>query len=572
MINYYNLLFPFLLIYSIVAHTQNAVPEKPRAMAEWEEVVSVVINWGDFVWQDNIDQGMETPVIIQQNNDERRSTSELISEISNVVKVYVIDSRNGAAEEEMLAIGTDLSNVEIIDPPNPLSIWTRDYGPFTVYEQGNQQITLVNTKYFAGTQEISDSLVKKISVPYYDISEEPEQLVYDGGNFLTDGYGRLFMDSTTIPFQTSLENYKPLLEKAFGITEVIPFDRIDYHIDYYMKLINEETFLVSVIQDGLYIPPNYNMKVSEAVQYIKDNLKTPFGRDYEFVYIETPPEYDNTEENFTSLSNNMTYVNSLIVNDHVFVPVYGFEPYDSIALAMYDSIMPGYTIVPVNYLSWSARAGSIHCVTREIGTTDPIYISHKWLKDTINASAIPPAEAEVFTPSGVKQVNLHYSTDTTEGYQIIEMVNNGNGKYSSPFPEIAAKKVFYYLSAESNSGKTWKKPAPGSRGPYSFYVKQTVSVIEPHALNGIKLFQNHPNPFTEATHIRFELADGMHGNVRLTLHDVTGKKIKVLYDKDALPGMHKITINPDGLSAGIYFYKLKYKSLVKTKKMVIAPF
>ena len=35
----------------VVVKAQNDVPENPRAMAEWEEVQAVVVNWGDFIWQ-----------------------------------------------------------------------------------------------------------------------------------------------------------------------------------------------------------------------------------------------------------------------------------------------------------------------------------------------------------------------------------------------------------------------------------------------------------------------------------------------------------------------------------------
>jgi len=59
-----------------------------------------------------------------------------------------------------------------------------------------------------------------------------------------------------------------------------------------------------------------------------------------------------------------TYTNSLIVNDRVIVPVYGI-PDDEGALAVYASLFPGKTIVPLDATGIITSAGAWHCVTME---------------------------------------------------------------------------------------------------------------------------------------------------------------------------------------------------------------
>ena len=558
----------FFSLLTVLVPAQNDVPDNPRAMAEWEEVQAVVINWGDFVWQSWIDDGTDNKLLIKQHNDERRAAAELISAVSKVVKVYVVDSRDGRAEEEMTGLGVDLSSVEILSPDAPVSMWTRDYGPFSVYQNTANSLTLVKTRYYSGKVDISPQLLEKVDARFYDISEDPEKLVFDGGNFLTDGYGRLFLDKTTVPTGTTVDDYKPLLEKAFGLTDVVAFDKIDFHIDYYLKLINEETFLVSKISGGFISnAQQYNSKVEEAVEWIKNNLKTPFGRDYSFVYIETPPDYDNTQENFTSLSNDMTYINSLIVNDHVFVPQYGFEPYDSLALAVYDSVMPGYTLVPVNYRPWSARSGSIHCVTREIGVNDPLYISHAWLKDTVR-QPVPEVKALVSSADVIQKVTLHWTLDTTAGFQSLEMQPEDDGIYSAAFPVTGKNEVFYYLSAQTGIGKTVTRPFPGMKGPYRFYATGlgtgTDLTIKPEGL----LEQNFPNPFGEQTTIEFRVPEGNNSPVRLSVHDISGRLVRILFDEKNATGLHRITMDGAGLLPGIFYYRLSYGEATQTRKMV----
>ncbi len=554
-----------------VAQAQNDIPENPRAMAEWEEVQAVVINWGDFIWQSFIDEGTDNELLIKQHRDEQLAASELISEVSKVAEVYVIDSREGRAEQEMTELGTDLSNVEILNPESPESMWTRDYGPFSVYENTSDSLTLVKAHYYSGTADITPQILEHLKARYYNLTEEPEKLVFDGGNFLTDGHGQLFMDSTIIPYQKTLDDYRPLLEKAFGLSDIVAFNGIDYHIDYYMKLVNEETFLVSKVSGGRYTDAAlYNRKVKQAISYIKDNLKTSFARDYSFTYIETPPDYDNTAENFTALSKDMTYINSLIVNDHVFVPQYGFEPYDSLALVTYDSIMPGYTIVPINYLAWSARAGSIHCVSREIGVNKPIYISHRWLRDTINQQ-MPELSAYISSQREIKSVNIHWTNDTTAGYETTEMVSQGvgkNGNYIGFIPESSGNEIFYYISVETTDGKIINKPFPGIKGPYHFY-KDINTSVKKIPQNGLFLEQNFPNPFRENTTIRYSIPAGKPQQVSLTVLDLSGRIVKILRKGETAPGNYTVILNGSDFTSGIYYYRLVTETGSKIRKMVV---
>ncbi len=84
------------------------------------------------------------------------------------------------------------------------------------------------------------------------------------------------------------------------------------------------------------------------------------------------------------------------------------------------------------------------------------------------------------------------------------------------------------------------------------------------------LFQNQPNPFNPITQISYYLPKACQ--VKLTVYNVLGQAVKVLYDGYQDAGMQNVTwdgksANGNELSSGIYFYRLKAGDFNQTKKM-----
>ncbi len=69
-----------------------------------------------------------------------------------------------------------------------------------------------------------------------------------------------------------------------------------------------------------------------------------------------------------------------------------------------------------------------------------------------------------------------------------------------------------------------------------------------------RLFQNYPNPFNPGTVIGFRLKE--EGRVQLTVYTLTGEKIKELRDESLSAGYYESYFTGEGLSSGIYLYKL----------------
>jgi hypothetical protein len=82
-----------------------------------------------------------------------------------------------------------------------------------------------------------------------------------------------------------------------------------------------------------------------------------------------------------------------------------------------------------------------------------------------------------------------------------------------------------------------------------------------------ELFQNTPNPVSETTTIRFELAQA--GPATLTLRDAAGRVVLVR-NLDAVAGANQLELLRSDLGAsGVLTYTLTAGEFIATKKMVV---
>jgi photosystem II stability/assembly factor-like uncharacterized protein len=78
-----------------------------------------------------------------------------------------------------------------------------------------------------------------------------------------------------------------------------------------------------------------------------------------------------------------------------------------------------------------------------------------------------------------------------------------------------------------------------------------------------ELFQNYPNPFNNQTVIEYDISENAHYSI--TIYDVLGRTVDVIFDKYITAGRYKINYDASNLPSGIYFYRIYglNKSIVK---------
>ena len=115
-----------------------------------------------------------------------------------------------------------------------------------------------------------------------------------------------------------------------------------------------------------------------------------------------------------------TYTNSFIANKTVIVPTYELQ-YDTTALRIYREAMPGYNVVGINCNSIIGSLGAIHCIMKEVGVFNPVWISHAKMDSVVYDEDSIAISAIIKTKSGVAQASVYWTTDTTLGFNSSSM-------------------------------------------------------------------------------------------------------------------------------------------------------
>lgn len=97
--------------------------------------------------------------------------------------------------------------------------------------------------------------------------------------------------------------------------------------------------------------------------------------------------------------------------------------------------------------------------------------------------------------------------------------------------------------------------------------QNTTNIIAGLEFNGTLELANYPNPFIEFTNVIFVLPEA--GPVRISLFDITGRKLAEIANEHRLAGKNEIRLQRDGLKRGIYIISLEFKGRQITKKLAI---
>jgi len=527
-------------------------PELPvRTAAQWEEVEYLLLRW--------------TP---EFQNIQRQIVEAAIDEC----KVLIATQNQASVENYLTSNGIDLTNIEFLDAPTN-SIWIRDYAGNTVYTNDVGERALVDWIY--NRPRPLDNLLPSYHADYLDMSlyvtdTAPADLVNTGGNFMSDGMGNAFASELILdendagnPYGVSVkteEQIDQIVHDYMGIDsyrkmEVLPYDGI-HHIDMHMKLLDEETILVSRYPDGVADGP----QIEENINYITSTFQTPFGNDYEIKWIPAPPSSSGQYPD--SGGAYRTYTNALILNKTVLVPTYRPEV-DAEALQIWADAMPGYRIVGIdvdnaneNLISMS---GAIHCITHTIGVADPLWIVHEKIREVSTTSNIP-VEAQIKHISGIEEARVFWKEEDETTFHESAMSNiSGDNWIANLTIPADAEKINYYIWAQANSGKSITRPMPAPEGYWTFNVLQmSTGEWANHNIKG-----PYPNPAKDKVY--FELKD-ISGKVNISVYNLAGQK---MYQNSIENANGKITLNLNSSWNGIYLITFEGEFGKVTRKLIV---
>jgi len=381
---------------------------------------------------------------------------ELIAAMSQVTMVTTVVESTGiqnAITNQYENNGINMDNVNFLVTEID-SYWSRDYGPWYV-AYGEDQIGIVDFIYNRPNRPNDNAIPPKMA-DFLGIEWFGMDLITAGGNYMTDGEGISASSDLTWEENPTLTpaDIDEMVESYLGVETYHVLDDpnntyID-HIDCWGKFLGVNKVLIREVPES---HPQYDEIEATAAYF--ENQVSSWGYNYDVYRVWTP--------------NNEPYSNSLILNDHVFVPIINGQ-WDDEALAAYEEAMPGYTIQGFTG-TWEST-DALHCRTKGIADRNTLYISHLPLLGDQEIQTEYEIQAEVTAYSGeeISNVMVYYWLDG-EYQSEITMNYEGDKLYSATLPSgPEGTNIAYYISAADEAGNTGNHPYIGEPDPHTFFV------------------------------------------------------------------------------------------------------
>jgi hypothetical protein len=247
----------FLPKYRFPVSTEKSIAAPPqgpkRAMAEWEEIQTLVIRW-----------------VGTSYNFELR---EIVRYAREECEVLIVCNDSNTIKNNLTSNGIPLSNVKFLVTSSN-SIWMRDYGANPVYLNDVDSLVLVDWIYNRprpADDAVPAAIANYKGLALFETTTAPDDLVHTGGNYMSDGFGNGFSSELVVEengpgnaFGVSTKTplvIDNIMEDYMGITNYIkmptlPYDGI-HHID-----IPQE------FQMDLRLKPIFNMCSTITIPYL----------------------------------------------------------------------------------------------------------------------------------------------------------------------------------------------------------------------------------------------------------------------------------------------------------------
>ena len=185
---------------------------------------------------------------------------------------------------------------------------------------------------------------------------------------------------------------------------------------------------------------------------------------------------------------------------------------------------------------------------------------------------ILPVELSSFTSEVINEdVHLEWITKTevnnygfnverksiNSDWEILKFIE-GHGNSNSP-------KTYNYVDKNPIGGINFRYRLKqiDTDGKFQYSNEIEVNVVP----RNYSLFQNFPNPFNPVTTIRYGLPRSEE--VLLTVYNIDGESVKILVNEEQSAGKYEVMFDASYHASGVYFYQLKTRNFVETKKMLL---
>ena len=120
--------------------------------------------------------------------------------------------------------------------------------------------------------------------------------------------------------------------------------------------------------------------------------------------------------------------------------------------------------------------------------------------------------------------------------------------------------VTFRAEKVSNTSENYTVTFGGAFNPIG--IQQTSTIVKDFSLG-----QNYPNPFNPSTKIYFSIPKSDF--VSLKIYDMLGREVSVLVNENLTAGEYEASFDANGLSSGMYYYKIQSGEYTSVKKMAL---
>ncbi len=335
-------------------------PNEIRWPAEWEPQDGVLLAWPDerMDWR---------PLLAEA----RRAVASIAAHTSRTERVLVLAREPAAAREALLCAGAQPKQLTVM-AADLNDTWTRDFGPLTVYEEGQPCLLdfIFNGwggKYPATLDDVAIDQLAATGVLHAPVRKIP--FVLEGGSLDTDGQGTALTTHACLLHPNRNPQYGPAeigeaLRKHLGVERILWLrhgylagDDTDSHVDMLARFAPDDTLLYVRCDD----PNDEHYAELQAMEKELREFRTADGRPYRLLPLPWPKaRYDEQGARLP-----LSYANFLVINEGVLVPVYR-DPADAVALKTVAAAFSGRSVIPIDASSLIRQHGAVHCMTMQL--------------------------------------------------------------------------------------------------------------------------------------------------------------------------------------------------------------
>ncbi|HPR83412.1 MAG TPA: agmatine deiminase family protein [Pontiellaceae bacterium] len=328
-----------------------------RLPAEWEPQDAVLICWPH-------EKTDWAPYL----NEAEAVFMDIAQAVARFEKLIVVVPDETCIHTKLAARGVNMANVALYEIESN-DTWARDFGPITVYENG--QPVLLDFTFTGWGGKFEAGLDNQITAKLHAAGAfgttplRSVDLILEGGSIESDGAGTLLTTAECLlnPNRNAhldKRQVEVLLSKELGFKNFhwlengwLAGDDTDAHIDTLARLCPDNTVLYVRCDD----PADEHFP---ALRNMEDELqKLPA---YRLLPLPWPTaKFDDDGNRLPA-----TYANFLIINSAVLVPTYNDPAKDAEALATVKKAFPDREIIGIDCSALILQHGSLHCVTMQI--------------------------------------------------------------------------------------------------------------------------------------------------------------------------------------------------------------